>query len=88
MCKIGKYLDIKNCTCKKRTINNLVLTCEYEIVNTTETTLINSLDQKAVYEKEHCFISYYFISNCMFIFVYGHYYYTKHWLKTKHLLPY
>ena len=27
-CKIDKYLDIKNCSCKKRLIGKLVLTYE------------------------------------------------------------
>ena len=27
-CKIGEYLDIKNCSCKKRLFGKLVLVCE------------------------------------------------------------
>ena len=34
--KIGKYLDLKNCTFKEHTVNNLVLTGEDEILNTTK----------------------------------------------------
>ena len=38
-CKIDEYLDIKNCSCEKRLIGKLVLACEGEISNTTETSL-------------------------------------------------
>ena len=48
MCEISKYLDIKNCACKKIVIDNLVLTCECEILRTTKTALINSLDKKVI----------------------------------------
>ena len=37
-CKIDEYLDIKNCSCEKRIIGKLILKCENEILNTTETT--------------------------------------------------
>ena len=36
-CKIDEYLDSKNCSCKKHLIGKLVLGCEEEILNTTET---------------------------------------------------
>ena len=42
-CKIDE-IDIKNCSCKKRLIGKLVLVCEDEILNITET----SLDDKKV----------------------------------------
>ena len=35
--KIDEYLEIKNCFCKKRLFGKLVLACEDEILNTTET---------------------------------------------------
>ena len=35
-CKIDGYLDIKNCLRKKRLIGKLLLSCEGEILNTTE----------------------------------------------------
>ena len=38
-CKIAMYLDIKNCSCKKRLIGKLLLECEDEILNTTENLL-------------------------------------------------
>ena len=37
--KIDEYLDIINCSCKKRLFGKLVLACEDEILNTTETSL-------------------------------------------------
>ena len=40
-CKIRKYLDIKNCSGKNRLLDKLVLTCEDEISNTTETSLVD-----------------------------------------------
>ena len=46
-CKIDKYLDIKNCSCKKRLFGRLGLTCEDEIY-TTET----SLDDKKLKRKK------------------------------------
>ena len=40
-CKIEKYLDIKNCSCKKRLFDKLVLASEDGILNITETLLDN-----------------------------------------------
>ena len=40
-CKIGEYLDNKNCSCKKCFCNKLVLVCEDEILNTTKTTIVH-----------------------------------------------
>ena len=40
-CRIGEYLDIKNFASKELVIGKLVLTCEDEILNTTETMLVN-----------------------------------------------
>lgn len=39
-CGINEYLHIKNCALKERVMFNLVLTCNDEILNTTEDTLI------------------------------------------------
>ena len=36
-CKIYEYLDIKNCSCEKGLIGKLVLECQDEMLNTTET---------------------------------------------------
>ena len=37
---IDKYLDIKNCSCRKCLFGKLVLSCEDEILNTTEASLV------------------------------------------------
>ena len=50
-CKIDKYLDIKNCLCKKLLTGKLVLECEDEILNTTETVL---KDKKVKCRKNNC----------------------------------
>ena len=47
--KIEEYLDVKNCPCKKCLFGKLVLACEYEILNTTETLLA---DIKVTGEKQ------------------------------------
>ena len=39
VCKIDEYLDTNNCFCGKRLICKLVLECEDETLNTTETLL-------------------------------------------------
>ena len=39
VCKIDKYLDIKNISCKKSLLGKLALACKDEILNTTETSL-------------------------------------------------
>ena len=40
-CKIDIYLDIKNCLYKKCLFGKLVLACENEILNRTETSLVD-----------------------------------------------
>ena len=40
-CKIDEYLDITICSCEKRLIGKLILECEDEILDTTETSLDN-----------------------------------------------
>ena len=40
-CKTDKYLGITNCSCKKRLFGKLVLKREDEILNTTETSLVD-----------------------------------------------
>ena len=52
-CKIDQQLDTKRCSREKRLIGKLLLACEDEILNTTET----SFDAKHVTcEKSNCFI--------------------------------
>ena len=53
ICKINKYLDTKNCSCKKCLIVKLVLACENEILNTTET---SHDDKKVTCEENICLI--------------------------------
>ena len=52
--KIDEYLDIKNCSCKKHRYDKLVLACENEILNPTETTLH---DKKVTREKVVAFFT-------------------------------
>ena len=52
-CNVGEYLDYGNCKCRKRPINKLVLECEYEILNTTDTILITD---KKVTSKNNCLV--------------------------------
>ena len=46
--EIDEYLDIKNCSCKQRLIDKLILECENKMLNTTETSLD---DKKETYKK-------------------------------------
>ena len=48
-CKIDKYLDTKNCSCETHLSGKLVIPCEDEILNTTQT----SLDDEKVTCKEN-----------------------------------
>ena len=52
-CKIDEYLDVKNCFWEKRLFGKLVLECEDEILNTTETWLE---DKNLSCEKNNCLI--------------------------------
>ena len=52
-CKIYKRFDIKNCSCEKCLFGKLVLACEDEILNTTESPLLNI---KVTFEKNNCLI--------------------------------
>ena len=52
-CKIDQYLDIKNCSCKKHLIGNLVLEYGDKILSTTETLLNN---KKVARVKSNCLI--------------------------------
>ena len=47
-CKIDKNLDITSCSCEKRLFDKIVLPCEDEISNTTE----SCLDEKVACEKK------------------------------------
>ena len=49
-CKIDEYSDIQKCSCEKHLLGKLVLGYDNEILNTTETLLI---DKKAAYSKSY-----------------------------------
>ena len=53
VCEIDEYLDIKNVSSKKHLFFKLVLKCEDEILNTSETLLNN---EKVTFEKSIFFI--------------------------------
>ena len=87
-CKSNEYLDIKNCSCEERLIGKLVLECDDETLNTTET-LLN--DKKAACAKSNYFIhTMLLIIICFLLLVVVciscYFYYTKYRLKQKHLL--
>ena len=48
-CKIQEYLDIVNCLCEKRLFGKLALAFEDEILNKSETSLV---DKKVTCEKK------------------------------------
>ena len=50
---IDVFLDIQSCSCEKCLIDKLVLACEDEILNTTETSLS---DKKLLCGKNNCLI--------------------------------
>ena len=39
-CKIGEYLDLKNCSCENRLFVKVVQTCEDEILSTAKTLIV------------------------------------------------
>ena len=51
MINVGEYLNTKHCSCKERLIGKLVLDCEDEILNTTETLLD---DKKVICGRNSC----------------------------------
>ena len=87
-CKIDKYLDIKNCLCKKRLIVKLVLACENKILNRTKTLL----HKKVTYEKKFLFHTISQINICALLLavisIGCHYFWPRYWKKPKHLLSY
>ena len=58
---MGEYLDISNCTCKKRVLDKLLITCEDEVVTPSN----NPLD-KIISNKMDlcCLISYHVLVVC------------------------
>ena len=88
-CKIGKYLDIKNCSFEKRLFGKLVLANEDEMLNTTET---STDDKKVTREKSNCLIhTISVVIICLLLIVISiscYYNYTKHWIRKEYALPY
>ena len=83
-CKTGEYLDFKNCSCEKRLIDNLVLECEDEILNSTN-------DKKVRCRKNNCLIhtvSLVVICTLLLVVVFigCYYYYIRDWIKKKHVV--
>ena len=68
--KIDKYLDTKNCLCKKRLFDKLSLACEGEILDKTET----SLDDKKVTCEKIFPYSHDFIGNYILVIINCHFY--------------
>ena len=64
--KTCKYLEIKNCSCEKRLIGKLILECEDEILNATETSLD---EKKETRKKKQCSHSHDFITNYMLFII-------------------
>ena len=85
-----KYIDIKNCSCEKRLTSKLVLKCEDEILKTTETVNKN---KNVACVKINCLIqTISLVIICLLLLIVicvsCYFYYTKHWPKQKHLLPF
>ena len=88
-CKIDEYLDTKIFSCETRLIGKLVLRCEDEILNTTET----SLDDKKVTCKENCLIHTISLMIKVLLLltvlsVACYYYYTRDSIKKEQVVPY
>ena len=88
--KLINYLDIKNCPCEKRLIRKLMLECEDEILNTSETLLD---DKNITRKKSNCLIhTFLLIIICLVllvvIYVSCYFYYTQYQSKQKHLSPF
>ena len=87
-CKIDEYLDIKNCLCRTPLISKLVLKCENEILNTTETLLD---DEKVIYTKNSYLIhTILLVIICLLLLavvsIGCYYYYTREWIKKEHVV--
>ena len=84
-CKTDEYLEIRNYSCKKRLIGKLVLECEDEMLNATET-LLN--DKKVTLPYPHYFIGFICLLLLVVICVSCYFYCSKYQSKQKHLLPF
>ena len=58
---MGEYLDINNCTCKKRVLDKLLITCEDEVVTASNNPLDKIMSDKM---DLRCLISYQVLVVC------------------------
>ena len=80
-CKIGEYLDMKCCSCKKRVFGNLLLVFEDAILNATEVTEKEFNCTTSVFHKNNCLIHtmlLVIIYLLLILFISYYQYYTKH----------
>ena len=82
-CKIDKFLDTKNCSCKKRLISKLVLECEDEILNTTGSSPDN---KKGTCKKTKILLAIMCLLLIVVISIGCYYYYTRDWIKKELVL--
>ena len=86
-CKIDEHLDSEKCSCKKCLIGELVLECEDEILNTTETWL----DNKNVTWKNNYLIHTISLVNIHLLLlavvsIGCYYFYAKDWIRREHVV--
>ena len=75
--KIDEYLDIKDCSWKKRVSGKSLLVCENQILNTMKPHLLITVAREVTCEKNNCLIytiSFVISASCC-------YYQIKYWLK-------
>ena len=89
-CKIHEYSNIKKCSCRKRLIGKLVLKCEDEILNATETLFNN---KHVACAKTNCLIHtislvIIYLLLLAVICVSCYFYYAKYQPKYKHLISF
>ena len=82
-CKIDKFLDTKNCSCKKRLISKLVLECEDEILNTTGS---SPDDKKGTCKKTKILLAIMCLLLIVVISIGCYYYYTRDGIKKELVL--
>ena len=83
---VGEYLDYENCKCRKRLFDKLVLKCEDEILDTTDTISITYVKETC---KNNCLI-YIILLKIMCLILLAivsiscYYYYTRYWTKREY----
>ena len=89
-CKFDEHLNTKNCSCIKRLFGKLVFAYEDEILNATQTLLV---DKKITCDKNNCLIhTVSLVIICLYLWVVisvsCYYYYTRLWIKKEYVLAY